>query len=108
MSGSWCCEIYSRGEFLGLPISVTALDGVRNRGSSSSSGSSVPARLLRRSNEGLSPATDDCVVVPASKGAYRELGNELVARRLLLRASSRLRVLGLDLTRARSLLIDWR
>ena len=83
------------------PSSVVALEGARNR-ASSSSGSSVPPRRLRRSKDVRLPAIDVCVGIPASDGGYRGLGNELVASRLFLRASSRLRPRGLDLTRTRS------
>jgi hypothetical protein len=99
------CEMYSLGEFLIRPTSVVALEGARNRESSSSSGSSVPPRRLRSNKEVRRPAIEDCVGVPASEGAYRGLGNVLVARRLLLRCSSRLRALGLALTLTRSVLI---
>lgn len=82
-----------------------ALEGARNRGSSSSSGSSVPARRVRRNIDVLLPV---CVGVPDSDGAYRGLGRILVARRLLRRASSRLKALGLDLARLKSVVTNWR
>jgi len=64
-----CWETYSRGEFLIRPISVVALEGARNRESSSSSGSSVAPRRLRSSKEVRLPPTELCVGVPTSEGA---------------------------------------
>jgi hypothetical protein len=89
--------VYSRGDCLGRTTSVVALDGARKV--SSSSGSSVPVRRVLRNNDVLRPV---CVGVPNSDGAYRGVGRVLVASKLLRRASSRLRALGLDLTRLRS------
>jgi hypothetical protein len=48
------------------------------------------------------------LTVLTSDGVYLGLGSELVARRLLLRASSRLKALGLALIRVRSALTGGR
>jgi len=58
--------VYSRGEFLIRPTSVVALDGERNR-VSSSSGSSVAARRVLRNRDVLRPA-EGFVGVPTSDG----------------------------------------
>lgn len=99
LSGSGCCETYSLGELRIRPISVVALDGALNRASSSSSGSSVPRRVLLRSREVRRFVIELCVGVLLSADVYRGGGRVLPVRRLLLRSSSRLRALGLDLIR---------
>lgn len=82
---------------------MAALDGVRSRSASSTSGSSVAARRDLSSREDLRPATEACVGVVTSAGAvYRGLGSADPVRRLLLLASSRLCARGLALSRVRS------
>ena len=100
-SGRACCDVYSLGEFLVRVISVAALEGARKRVCSSSSASSVPARRFRSRIDVRRPAIVDCVGVDISEGVYRGDGNELVANRLLLRASRRLKARGLGFIGAR-------
>ena len=98
--GSGCCEVYSRGECRTKPTSVAALDGARNR--ASSSGSSVAARRLRPSSDVRRFGADACVGVSNSPGELRGLVPLLRAIRLLRRASSRLSAREEDAGRVRS------
>lgn len=85
-------------------MSVVALEGALKRASSSSSGSSVPRRVLRSIKEVRRVAIELCVGVLLSE-VYRGDGMVFPVSRLLLRASSRLSALGLDLALIRSVLI---